>query len=113
MSGAPTRVFIARLAGIAVFDPRGDQVGKVRDIVVPDTRRERELEVCSRSSCSMVSISSSGCRDSMTTKAVLDARARNLKLPEPAPVAAAAPAAEAPKKKAAPKKAAAKASDAE
>lgn len=49
----------------------------------------------------------------LTTKAVLDARARNLKLPEPAPVAAAAPAAEAPKKKAAPKKAAAKASDAE
>ena len=34
MSGAPTRVYIARLAGIAVFDPRGDQVGKVRDIVV-------------------------------------------------------------------------------
>lgn len=28
------RVFIARLAGIAVFDPRGDQVGKVRDVVV-------------------------------------------------------------------------------
>jgi len=34
MSGAPTRVYIARLAGIAVFDPRGDQVGKVRDVVV-------------------------------------------------------------------------------
>jgi Mg/Co/Ni transporter MgtE len=34
MSGALTRVFIARLAGIAVFDPRGDQVGKVRDVVV-------------------------------------------------------------------------------
>jgi Mg/Co/Ni transporter MgtE len=34
MSGAATRVFVARLAGIAVFDPRGDQVGKVRDIVV-------------------------------------------------------------------------------
>ena len=34
MSGAPTRVFTARLAGIAVFDPRGDQVGKVRDVVV-------------------------------------------------------------------------------
>jgi Mg/Co/Ni transporter MgtE len=34
MSGATTRVFIARLAGIAVFDPRGDQVGKVRDVVV-------------------------------------------------------------------------------
>ena len=27
-------MFIARLSGIAVFDPRGDQVGKVRDIVV-------------------------------------------------------------------------------
>ncbi|QKG21705.1 magnesium transporter MgtE N-terminal domain-containing protein [Actinomadura verrucosospora] len=34
MSGAPTRVFIARLAGIAVFDPAGDQVGRVRDVVV-------------------------------------------------------------------------------
>ncbi len=34
MSGAATRVFVARLAGIAVFDPRGDQVGKVRDVVV-------------------------------------------------------------------------------
>jgi flagellar motility protein MotE (MotC chaperone)/uncharacterized protein YrrD len=28
------RVFIARLAGIAVFDPAGDQVGRVRDVVV-------------------------------------------------------------------------------
>ncbi|MEU5988516.1 CBS domain-containing protein [Spirillospora sp. NPDC047418] len=34
MSAAPTRVFIARLAGIAVFDPAGDQVGRVRDVVV-------------------------------------------------------------------------------
>ncbi|MFI0411071.1 magnesium transporter MgtE N-terminal domain-containing protein [Actinomadura sp. 3N508] len=34
MSGAPTRVFIARLAGVAVFDPAGDQVGRVRDVVV-------------------------------------------------------------------------------
>ncbi|WP_242885321.1 magnesium transporter MgtE N-terminal domain-containing protein [Actinomadura litoris] len=34
MSGAPGRVFIARLAGIAVFDPAGDQVGRVRDVVV-------------------------------------------------------------------------------
>ncbi len=31
---AATRVFIARLAGLAVFDPLGDQVGKVRDVVV-------------------------------------------------------------------------------
>jgi CBS domain-containing protein/sporulation protein YlmC with PRC-barrel domain len=34
MSGSPTRVFIARLAGVAVFAPNGDQVGKVRDVVV-------------------------------------------------------------------------------
>lgn len=33
MSGA-NRVFIARLTGTAVFDPNGDQVGKVRDVVV-------------------------------------------------------------------------------
>jgi CBS domain-containing protein len=32
VSGA--RVFVARLAGTAVFDPSGDQVGRVRDIVV-------------------------------------------------------------------------------
>ena len=30
----PTKVFIARLAGIAVFDPNGDQVGRLRDVVV-------------------------------------------------------------------------------
>lgn len=34
MSTVPTRVFAARLAGLPVFDPRGDQVGKVRDVVV-------------------------------------------------------------------------------
>jgi Mg/Co/Ni transporter MgtE len=34
VSGAPTRVFISRLAGIAVFDPNGEQVGRVRDVVV-------------------------------------------------------------------------------
>lgn len=34
MGGTPDRVFVARLAGTAVFDPRGDQVGKVRDVVV-------------------------------------------------------------------------------
>ena len=33
MSGPTTRVFIARLAGLAVFDPAGDQVGRVRDAV--------------------------------------------------------------------------------
>ncbi|MGI8888760.1 MAG: magnesium transporter MgtE N-terminal domain-containing protein [Nocardioidaceae bacterium] len=34
MSITPSRVFIARLAGMPVFDPNGDQVGKVRDVVV-------------------------------------------------------------------------------
>ncbi len=34
VSGPPTRIFIARLAGIAVFDPIGDPVGRVRDVVV-------------------------------------------------------------------------------
>ncbi len=29
-----TRVFVARLAGTSVFDPIGDQVGRVRDVVV-------------------------------------------------------------------------------
>ncbi|WP_265520758.1 magnesium transporter MgtE N-terminal domain-containing protein [Oerskovia flava] len=33
MSAAPS-VFVARLAGTAVFDPLGDQVGRVRDVVV-------------------------------------------------------------------------------
>ncbi|MGL5857140.1 MAG: magnesium transporter MgtE N-terminal domain-containing protein [Angustibacter sp.] len=34
MSGTSTKVFIARLSGLAVFDPLGDQVGRVRDVVV-------------------------------------------------------------------------------
>ncbi len=31
---ASSRVFVARLTGLAVFDPLGDQVGRVRDVVV-------------------------------------------------------------------------------
>lgn len=34
MTGATTRVFIRRLSGVAVFDPNGDQVGRIRDVVV-------------------------------------------------------------------------------
>jgi Mg/Co/Ni transporter MgtE len=34
VSTTPNRVFAARLAGLPVFDPAGDQVGKVRDVVV-------------------------------------------------------------------------------
>jgi len=32
-TGAATRVFLARLGGLGVFDPNGDQVGKVRDAI--------------------------------------------------------------------------------
>ncbi|KIQ63552.1 magnesium transporter [Kitasatospora griseola] len=34
MAGPSTRVFISHLSGVAVFDPNGDQVGRVRDVVV-------------------------------------------------------------------------------
>ncbi|MBA2560721.1 MAG: CBS domain-containing protein [Propionibacteriales bacterium] len=46
MSVAVTRVFIARLAGLLVYDPNGDQVGRVRDVVVTfraDNRSPRVL----------------------------------------------------------------------
>ncbi|MGW8378693.1 CBS domain-containing protein [Streptomyces sp. ODS28] len=34
MAAGASRVFVSHLSGIAVFDPNGDQVGRVRDIVV-------------------------------------------------------------------------------
>lgn len=34
MSSTPLRVYVARLLGLPVFDPQGEQVGKVRDVVV-------------------------------------------------------------------------------
>ena len=34
MSATQTRIYLARLAGTAVFDSVGDQVGKIRDVVV-------------------------------------------------------------------------------
>ncbi|MEV4556135.1 CBS domain-containing protein [Kitasatospora sp. NPDC049285] len=34
MAGPGSRVFISHLSGVAVFDPNGDQVGRVRDVVV-------------------------------------------------------------------------------
>jgi flagellar motility protein MotE (MotC chaperone)/sporulation protein YlmC with PRC-barrel domain len=34
VSTTPSRVFLARLVGLPIFDPQGDQVGKVRDVVV-------------------------------------------------------------------------------
>ncbi|MFD7298112.1 magnesium transporter MgtE N-terminal domain-containing protein [Streptomyces sp. NPDC059897] len=33
MAGGAPRIFVSHLAGIAVFDPNGDQVGRVRDVV--------------------------------------------------------------------------------
>ncbi|MCX3060979.1 magnesium transporter MgtE N-terminal domain-containing protein [Streptomyces beihaiensis] len=33
MAGSAPRVFVSHLAGVAVFDPNGDQVGRVRDLV--------------------------------------------------------------------------------
>ncbi len=44
MSATPGRIFLSRIVGQAVFDPAGDQVGKLRDVVVavrPDRRRPR------------------------------------------------------------------------
>lgn len=42
---APTRVYVARLASLDVFDPLGDRVGRVRDVVVtfPPKRRPRVI----------------------------------------------------------------------
>jgi len=34
VSTSPSRVYTARLVGLPIFDPQGDQVGKVRDLVV-------------------------------------------------------------------------------
>jgi flagellar motility protein MotE (MotC chaperone)/sporulation protein YlmC with PRC-barrel domain len=33
VSTTPVRVYVARLVGLPIFDPQGDQVGKVRDLV--------------------------------------------------------------------------------
>ncbi|MFU8853001.1 magnesium transporter MgtE N-terminal domain-containing protein [Micromonospora sp. SL1-18] len=41
----PNRVYLARLAGVAVFDPNGDQVGRVRDAVARIRTDQRPPEV--------------------------------------------------------------------
>jgi Mg/Co/Ni transporter MgtE len=42
---ASTRVFVARLTGLSVFDPLGDQVGRVRDVVVMFSHNRAEPRV--------------------------------------------------------------------
>ncbi|MCZ7425939.1 CBS domain-containing protein [Micromonospora sp. WMMA1949] len=41
----PNRLYLARLAGVAVFDPNGDQVGRVRDAVARMRATQRPPEV--------------------------------------------------------------------
>ncbi|GEP36319.1 magnesium transporter [Nocardioides szechwanensis] len=45
MSTTPARVYAARLVGLPIFDPRGDQVGKVRDLVVAIRSEESQPRV--------------------------------------------------------------------
>ena len=45
MSGNRTRVFLARLTRVPVFDPNGDQVGKIRDVVVTLTTEDHRPRV--------------------------------------------------------------------
>ncbi|MCD4525365.1 magnesium transporter MgtE N-terminal domain-containing protein [Nocardioides sp. cx-173] len=45
MSTAPPRVYAARLVGLPIFDPQGDQVGKVRDLVVAIRSQESQPRV--------------------------------------------------------------------
>ncbi|WP_226345115.1 magnesium transporter MgtE N-terminal domain-containing protein [Agilicoccus flavus] len=40
-----SRVFVARLAGLSVFDPLGDQVGRVRDVVITFSTTRRRPRV--------------------------------------------------------------------
>jgi Mg/Co/Ni transporter MgtE/sporulation protein YlmC with PRC-barrel domain len=45
VSTTPSRVFAARLVGLPIFDPQGDQVGKVRDLVVALRAEARQPRV--------------------------------------------------------------------
>lgn len=58
-AGAP-RIFVSHLAGIAVFDPNGDQVGRVRDLVVM-LRVGRRPRGCSASSSNSPPGAASSC----------------------------------------------------
>ncbi|WP_332836166.1 magnesium transporter MgtE N-terminal domain-containing protein [Propioniciclava soli] len=45
MSGSPTSIFVSRIKGLPVLDASGDQVGKVRDIVVQNRTNARPPRV--------------------------------------------------------------------
>ncbi len=45
MTTNPTRVFVARLLGLDVFDPLGDRLGRLRDVVVLDRGPLKEPQV--------------------------------------------------------------------
>ncbi len=45
MSTSPNRVFVGRLTGLQVFDPAGDQVGRVRDLVTVIQKPQRPPRV--------------------------------------------------------------------
>ncbi|OIJ23820.1 magnesium transporter MgtE N-terminal domain-containing protein [Nocardioides luteus] len=45
MSTSPNRVYAARLVGLPIFDPLGEQVGKVRDLVVTVRSESRQPRV--------------------------------------------------------------------
>ena len=68
-----TRVFIARLAGAAVFDPNGDQVGQVRDVVVALRAAPRRRRGCSAWSSRCRCAGASSCP--MTRVTTIDAGA--------------------------------------
>lgn len=45
MSGSPTSIFVSRIKGLPILDASGDQVGKVRDVVVQNRSNARPPQV--------------------------------------------------------------------
>ncbi|MDR1432278.1 MAG: PRC-barrel domain-containing protein, partial [Propionibacteriaceae bacterium] len=45
MSGATTPIFISRIRGLPILDPNGDQVGKLRDVVIQNRSGNRPPRV--------------------------------------------------------------------
>ena len=45
MSGSPTSIFVSRIKGLPILDASGDQVGKVRDVVVQNRSNARPPRV--------------------------------------------------------------------